>query len=295
LFLPTLWLTFSANQGEEDSMAKKLIAIPKGNLMSIARAKGVTTVSALKEKTGVDRKTLRAIDTGRPVKDTTLQSIADRLRVPLAHLLGPNAADKPEDVSGGDEYQYREIKLQRLDAAALRQLARETDEITWLLKIDQMSEELEALLLKLEKSLHGWFVKFLTLEDPGMDTLLDQISHIKTTTNIDKCIEELVQHKLKIYGGTYVFWNKEQPRHHIEDYPLPILRYTSCPVAALCIAPEETNISTFRVATGWEPPQNFVESKLAGIDRVEIDYKRVWSRDEIDVSDEKYGLVEIPF
>jgi hypothetical protein len=43
-------------------MTKKLVAIPEGNLMRIAAMKSVTTLSALKEKPGVDRKTLRAIN-----------------------------------------------------------------------------------------------------------------------------------------------------------------------------------------------------------------------------------------
>ena len=36
---------------------------------------------------GSDRKTLRAINEGRPVKETTLQTITEnRLHVPLSHL-----------------------------------------------------------------------------------------------------------------------------------------------------------------------------------------------------------------
>lgn len=132
-------------------MPKKLIAIPKGNLLRIAATKSVTTLTDLKEKTGVDRKTLRAINEGKPVKDTTLQSIADRLRVPLAHLRGPNTPDKHEDVSGPVQFGVREIRLQPLDATALRRIAGQTGEISWFLNIDQISEELEALLLRLRK------------------------------------------------------------------------------------------------------------------------------------------------
>ena len=64
----------------------------------------------------------------------------------------------------------------------------------------------------------------------------------------------------------------------VEDYPLPILRYTSRTKVVLSIAPEDKNNSTVRVATGWEPPQKFIESELAGIDFVEIDDRQVWSR-----------------
>jgi hypothetical protein len=75
-------------------MPKEMISIPEGNLLGIAKSKGIATLSALKERTGVDRKTLRAINEGQPVKQTTLQSIADKLRIPIAHLLASNAADK---------------------------------------------------------------------------------------------------------------------------------------------------------------------------------------------------------
>ena len=77
-------------------MTKKLVAIPEGNLLRIAAMKSIATLSDLKEKTGVDRKTLRTINTGGQVKETTLQAIADKLRIPLAHFLGPSTLDEVE-------------------------------------------------------------------------------------------------------------------------------------------------------------------------------------------------------
>jgi hypothetical protein len=286
-------------------MTKKL-AIPEGTLMRIAATKSVTTMVALYEKTRVDRKTLRAINTGQPVKEKTLQAIADRLRVPLAHLLGPGTLDEVENSSsltlhdriyrGG--FHFREIKLQQLDAAALRRLAGETDKITWLLKIDQMSESLEATLLKLRESLRGWWDHLnewpeLAEQTDAQDNLVDEISSIKTSADINKSVEQLAAENLKMYGGTYVCWNKERARDFHEDYLLPILRYTSETKMVLNIAPEDKNNSTVRVGTGCEPPQKFIESEIeAGIDSVEVDSRRVWSRDSLrrgDLDD------EIPF
>jgi hypothetical protein len=57
-------------------------------------------------------------------------------------------------------------------------------------------------------------------------------------------------------------WDKEPDPDFCEDYPLPILRYTSQTRALLSIAPQEKNNSTVRVPTGWEPPQKFIESEL---------------------------------
>jgi transcriptional regulator with XRE-family HTH domain len=279
--------------------------------MRVAESKSVTTLTDLKEKTGVDRKTLRAINTGRPVKETTLQAIANKLRVPLAHLLGSTAVDKREDVSGGDAAWtmkadnigpgYCDIKLQRLDVTALRRLASETDEITWFLNIDQMSEELEALLLRLRENLRGWFNHVLGIEfgPEEQDNLLDQISYLKRSADIDKCVEELAQRKLKISGAIYVVWDKERPRHPYEDYPLPILRYSSRLKAALSIASKEKDNSTARVFKGSEPPPKIVESELlSDIDYVEVDGTEVWSRETFSDKAEKSGSLdsgEIPF
>jgi len=86
-------------------------------------------------------------------------------------------------------------------------------------------------------------------------------------------------------GATYVFWTLERLRHPNEDYPLPILRYTSYPKVALSIAPEDKNNSTARVSTGYEPPLKFIESELVGIDSVEVDYQEVWFRPRPQLAD----------
>ena len=177
-------------------MTKKLVAIPEGNLLRIAAMKSIATLSDLKEKTGVDRKTLRTINTGRPVKETTLQAIADKLRIPLAHFLGPSTLDEvensnPDHLVDDVGLHFREIKLQQLDAAALRRLAGETGQIIWLLKMDQMSESLEATLLQLRESLSSWYQHLLSREfesEDAEDSLVDQISFIKRSADIDRAL-----------------------------------------------------------------------------------------------------------
>jgi hypothetical protein len=262
-------------------MTKKLVAIPEGNLMRIAATKGITTLFALWKKTGVDRKTLRKINTGQPVREKTLQDIEKRLRVPLPHLLGKSTLDEVENSGGLDTFQIREIKLQQLDGAALRRLAGETDQITWLLKMDQMSESLEATLLKLRDSLQRWCHHLATFGTPD---LVDQISSIKASTDINQSVEQLAEQNLKIYGGTYVVWKREPPFLRVmgKRYPGPDLIYTSQTEVLLSIAPEKKNNSTVRVSIGWEPPQKFIASELAGIDSVKIDGRQVWTRDEND-------------
>lgn len=271
-------------------MPKVMISIPEGNLLRVAEAKSIMTLSALKEKTRVDRKTLRSINAGQPVKQTTLQSIADKLRVPISHLLNE---DKNEH-AGSDinEHQYREIKLQQLDGAALRNLAGETDEITWSLHIDQISVEVEAILSNLGDSLRHWYFH-LCMGPDETDNLKQQISYIKVSADIEKSVEELAQHKLKIFGGTYVSWDKGPVFRSGDPKPLPLLKYKSELRAALKITPEDKASPTIRVGIGWAPPREFVESNLVGIDVVEVDGTTVWSRGAISKELEEY--LGIPF
>jgi hypothetical protein len=257
-----------------------MVRIPEGNLLRAAEAKSIPNLSALKEKTGVDRKTLRAINAGQPVKRTTVQTIADKLRIPIEHLLASNSANKnQDDLSSSDEYQFGEIKLQRLDSAALRKLAGEAHRIAWFLDVDQMSDELEAALLKLRDALAGWFEHLnIGPSDPD-DNLASEISYIKTSADIDKGVEELTRRNLKIFGGTYVFWDKTRPFSSELRKPLPVLKYLSELRAALKFTPEDKTSPTVRVGIGWVPPREFVESKLRGIDFVEVDRTQVWFRE----------------
>jgi hypothetical protein len=255
-----------------------MISIPAGNLLSVAATKSIPHFSALKEKTGVDRKTLRAINEGKPVKQTTLQSIADKLHIPITHLQGSDAPDKNEHVSSND-LRFREIKLQQLDGAALRKLALEVevDERIWFLNIDQMSDELKTTLLKLRKALDVWWEHHNIGPSDERDNLEEEISYIETSTDIDESVAELAQHKLKIFGGRYLFWKKFQP---IKDgRTLPLLHFCSNLRAALNIVSEKKTSSTVRVYIGEEPPPNFVESELRGIDFVKINGKDVWFRE----------------
>jgi hypothetical protein len=222
---------------------------------------------------------LRAIDAGKPVKETTLERIANKLRVPLPHLLGSTT---PDNVSAAAADGFREIKLQQLDATALRRIAGETDDLNWFLKVDQVSEELEALLVKLRNSLRGWYAHEvgMTSDPEARDNLAEQIDYIKTSVDIDKTVEALAKLKLKIFGATYVVWVKGIPRDPNDDYHpiVPILYYTSRLIAALSVVPEQKTNSTVRVHPGTEPPQQFDGDELTDINFVEVDGVRVWSR-----------------
>jgi len=280
-------------------MPKQMISIPAGNLMSVAATKGIPHLSALKEKTSVDRKTLRAINAGKPVKTTTLQFISDKLRIPISYLLASNAADNNEAAERigelNERSKTRELKLQRLDGAALHKLASEAYKINWFLNIDQMSCNptlLEIQLKGLQKNLKKWWHHINGVDpDDDEDNLLQQLSYFRTSSDIDKCVEQLAKDKLKILGGTYVFWEREQPSR--DGHILPILEYSSHHRAVLNIVSENKTNDTINVAIGWEPPPKFLERDLPGIERVFIDWNQVWSRET--VSDEVARYESCPF
>jgi hypothetical protein len=241
--------------------------------MRVAKAKGCDTLSALWEKTNVDRKTLRAINAGQQVKETTLQRIADKLRVPLAHLVGSQTADKGERGSVGEQSEYSEIKLQQLDAASLPKVFEGARMIKWFLQIDQMPIELEMLLDKLSDALKTRFAG----PTRHQGTLQDQITRLRASTDIDKCIVELIERNLKVCGKAYVFWERHP---ELYDEQIAWVNYRSSIRVALSILPKQKADPTVTVHIGQQPPRQFDESELDGIAFVEVDDIRVWERAE---------------
>src|SRR5262245_35867958 len=98
LFFLTFGGRFVAIGSPGGAMAKTVISAEPGALMRVAKGKGIGSLKALSEKTGSDRKTLRAINAGRPVKDTTLQTIADRLHVPPSHFCKDHTSSPEDDL-----------------------------------------------------------------------------------------------------------------------------------------------------------------------------------------------------
>jgi hypothetical protein len=166
---------------------------------------------------------------------------------------------------------YRELRLQELNGAALRKIAGKTDYITWFAK---NSEDAQAILLQLSVSLRGWFKH--TNPKVGSDPGLQDDPNVTASADIDKSLETLARHKLKIFGATYIGWSMMHQRPF--DHPVRILEYRSGCRAALSIVPQSETNSTVQVSIGVEPPKKFVETELVGIDRVGIDGTQVWPR-----------------
>jgi hypothetical protein len=150
-----------------------------------------------------------------------------------------------------------------------------TDDINWILQIDEVSEDLEKVLKELGKRLRDWFHHTngtFADDESDADNLGHQIWSIKTSTGINECVEALERHNLKMLGATYVYWQKDRIFNPVH------LVYHSKLKLALSIVPKEKTISVARVFAGWQPPQSFDEKELDGIAVVNVDNQKVWSR-----------------
>lgn len=211
----------------EGPLAKTIISAEPGALMKVAGVKGIRSFKSLSEKIGSDRKTLRAINEGRPVKETTLQTIADRLHVPLSHLCKDDM-DAMRDVDRRwsplfESEQPREIKLQPLNAKLLRELIESADVVSeevegpfgsekrdvlgidWDLRVDQITNHVEAQLLSFEKFVQEWG---LALHGGGAGRgLKDQVAKVRMATEVEKHFKDLSEANIRIFGGSYLRWS----------------------------------------------------------------------------------------
>src|SRR5450830_1785644 len=142
-------------------MAKRLVSAEPNALIQAANSKGIMSLLAINEKTGVDRKTLKLINEGAPVKETTIKKIADKLRVPIIHLLSQRQTETLQPNSDGSSRRLYELALQPLNAILLKEILEQVslpNGIVWSLNLDDVSAELESQLLKFESIVQEWLL-----------------------------------------------------------------------------------------------------------------------------------------
>ena len=104
--------------------------------------------------------------------------------------------------------------------------------------MDQMSELLEATLLQLRESLRSWFSTFFKRmfgSKDAEDSLVDQISFIKRSADIDARVEQLAAQNLKMYGGVYVHWHRQFGMTIMPEYDYDFEGFLS----PTCVTPRE--------------------------------------------------------
>ena len=270
-------------------MAKKLVSAPPEALLQIAKSKGILSLLTLSEKTKVDRKTLRSINKGQSVKESTLQAIADNLRVPLTHLLGQDRIASLQLNSDGPSRRSYELELQPLNAIMLRKMLDHIsmpDAIDWNLNINHVSDELETKLLKFETIVREWLLLINGWDHwKGKNCdLQGQLAKIKMTADIENHIQVLSGGNIKIFGATFIRWNVGDIRGIYGDFENAIEYHSICHGV---IAVESKNATTSRINVdpGEVPPHSF-ENQPLHINDVFVDGHHVWSRSNTSSLDE---------
>jgi hypothetical protein len=262
-------------------MAKRLVSAEPNALIQAANSKGIMSLLAINEKTGVDRKTLKLINEGAPVKETTIKKIADKLRVPITHLLSQRQTETLQPNSDGSSRRLYELALQPLNAILLKEMLEQVslpNGIVWSLNLDDVSAELESQLLKFESIVQEWLL-LINGWDSWADKQRDlktQLAKVRISTDVENRIQELASVGLKIFGKSYIRWTVEDSRGPYGDFHNAI-EYRSICIGAIAVESKKQTTSKINIDPGEEPPRLFEDQPLH-INDVYVDGILVWSR-----------------
>lgn len=275
-------------------MAEKVSAEP-GALLKVAGPKGLTSLTAISKSTGKDRKTLKAINDGLPVKQSTLEALATQLRVPPEHFLKTDAQGAEEEIPFGSP-RLRELSLEPLNAKRLRELlekmARNSGaqgDIKWQLNIEDITDEIKSQLVKFKDCLNEWKLMlngWAQWRDRNQD-LEAQLAKIKMAKEIEICIKQIVDENLKLFGATFLWWKRGDYRGSEHFFPNARM-YEFVSNVIIAIEPKSATTSKALIDAGQEPPRSF-KYIPSGINDVYVDFTIVWTRPDDQFDD------EIPF
>jgi transcriptional regulator with XRE-family HTH domain len=113
-------------------MAKRKVRPRPGTLLDLLKQKGMTQMDAAVGEDRVDRKTLAKINRGEEVKVETLQTLARKLRIPVAYFFNPAPA---ADETGNSFDPTYSVMLRKLNPGRLAELIKGAEKIEWLLNV----------------------------------------------------------------------------------------------------------------------------------------------------------------
>ncbi len=270
-------------------MAKTLVSTIPGALTKLLRERNLTQVD-LKEKSGVDVKTIRRIVLGGPVKDTTLKTVADALKIPASHLTQGDVTSAEiipftrtktdtshnlgnEAIRVADDTQ--EFPLKRTTAATLAASLQGAKNICWRLQIQSLPPEIVTLLKRLEAAVEAWRVESNSTE--RANSLSHQLELIGTSNEVQRLLDELRNSGVGVFSGTYLFWLREEVDEYYEIHSLSfvsephvliVLHSSTSPLLRL-------SYRSLALKMGEPPPSSFEDYE--GI-RIRIDGWIAWDR-----------------
>jgi hypothetical protein len=257
-------------------MAKLVLTPQPGALKKILAAEH-KTFEDVSGALQMSRVTLRAINDGKPIKDGTLQRLADFLRRPITHFLSDEK--QPTANSEGDkkiliEYSNdwgtsAHVLLKRMNGADFENVMKWRTKIQWQLRVLYLSEraaellrKIEALVKESQDSEERIFVKDVGtggLQGANLSALIDRVEGAVT---FEEHLKSLAEEGIYVLGVNYLHWERQSDEHDyyrdgttvgVDDYV--------CQSRQL-IAVLDSSVSTMRqrISIGVIPPKNASES-----------------------------------
>jgi hypothetical protein len=258
-------------------MAKNVVKFPQGKLMEVAKEKGVNSKKELYERTGVDRKTIQAVNEGRPIKKSTVQRILDPIRVPLEHMTGAGSEPNPTGRS------IHNLDLALADGKILKRLLDgliivwEAEEyIKWRVNLDRVDDALSSSLLDFKKKVG----EYVEIKDG--QSLEAQLSKIRVSEELEIIVQRIHEQGAKVFAGSWVKWRLHSEREHsgYDEYDYQYYWSYNCIIFA--IEPKAKTSSRVEVHLGDVPPRRF--NPPASVGRITVDFLEVWNRNEAHAS-----------
>lgn len=238
-------------------MTKKMITAKPGVLTKLLEERGHTQTH-LSEITGFDRKTLRAIDKGDRVKDTTLQRLAVKLNIPFSFIaISNDEADETSSEAGGQS----DLVVSKTSSTILRDQLAGCHSVEWRLQIDDVSDVEEKYLKQFDFDVEMLRTRLSVIgnhsdydgEHPS--SLSFQLSLIKNWKSLDTILSELGDRGIGIFSGNYLYWSRSSFRK------TGGCQFTS--VKKLLLLAAKSSVHTLRVPVdpGEPPPDDPNELK----------------------------------
>ena len=259
-------------------MAKK-IALKPNQLLTVAATCGVSSISALHEVTGVDRKTLTTLNRGISVRTSTLRKVADSLRVPPSHFEADRNSGSIDVLSD-----THNLELKLIDGKSLKSMLEHLanpQHISWNVSLDRISPTLQSKLLNFERLLQNTVELFRGLGEwqEKHRSLEAQLARVGAVDQLDALMQEIRSEGVKLFGGSWRKWKKEEFEHHHPDIrSWWSYEYWSFTHALISIEPKSRTGLHLEVDIGAVPPRSFAPPD--DVSQIRVDGKVVYdSRD----------------
>ena len=207
--------------------------------------------------------------------------------MPLSHLYKdrvstPGDADQRWDLA--DYFflrptEWREITLQPLSTKLLRELIGaavlsdpkkpDAPAIKWDLKIDHITNDVEAKLLAFENLVQEW--GRLLGDSKESLSLKGQLAKVKMVMEVENQFQDFSDANIRMFGGSYLHWH-----YNLFDDGC---WFHSRRRGVIAIKSKKVTRSTTRIDPGDEPPPSFENINLPpGVNGVHVNFDKVYER-----------------